>query len=256
MNKMEDKNIIYGRNSIIEALKSGRRNFNKIIISRSVRPDAKIDKIKEYAANAGIPFVFAEKEKFSKYNEYNHQGVIAFVSPIEYVELEDFIAQHKENTSLVLLDGVEDPHNIGAVIRTCVCAGIDGIILPSRRGALVSEIVEKTSAGAINHISIIKVNSPVSALQKLKDNNWWVIASDHHADNNYYDIDFLNMNFVLVMGAEHAGISRSILKLADFKIKIPMLTDFNSLNVSAAAGIIIYEYVRQKLTAGRKYEQK
>ncbi len=253
---MENVNIIYGRNAVIEALRSGHRRFNKIIISRSLRPDSKIDKIKEYAGNAGIPFVFADKEKFVKYNEYNHQGVIAFVSPIEYIDLEDFMAEHKVNASLVLLDGVEDPHNIGAVIRTCVCAGIDGIVLPSRRGALINEIVEKTSAGAVNHISIIKVNSPVSALQRLKENNWWVIASDHHSDDNYFDIDFLNMNFVLVMGAEHAGISKSILNLADFKIKIPMLTDFNSLNVSAAASIMIYEYVRQKLTAGRKNEQK
>ncbi len=249
---MENTSIIYGRNSIIEALKSGRRNFNRIMISRSLRPDAKIDLIKEYAANSGIPFVFAEKEQFTKYNEYNHQGVIAFVSPIDYVELENFMANHKENASIVLLDGVEDPHNIGAIIRTCVCAGIDAIMLPSRRGTLVNEIVEKTSAGAINHISVIKVNSPVSALQKLKENNWWVIASDHHSDNNHYDIDFLNMNFVLVMGAEHAGISKSIINLADFRIKIPMLTEFNSLNVSVATGIIIYEYVRQKLTGRRR----
>ncbi len=251
-----NNNIIFGRNSVIEALKSGRRNFNRILISRNLRPDAKIDLIKEYASNLGIPFVFGDKEQFIKYNEYNHQGVIAFVSPIEYIELEDFMTGHRENAAIVLLDGVEDPHNIGAIIRTCVCAGIDGIILPSRRGALINEVVEKTSAGAINHISIIKVNSPVSALQKLKENNWWVIASDHHSDDNYFDIDFLNMNFVLVMGAEHAGISKSIMNLADFKIKIPMLTEFNSLNVSAAAGIIVYEYVRQKLTAGRKHEQK
>ena len=251
-----NNNIIFGRNSVIEALKSGRRNFNRILISRNLRPDAKIDLIKEYASNLGIPFVFGDKEQFIKYNEYNHQGVIAFVSPIEYIELEDFMTGHRENAAIVLLDGVEDPHNIGAIIRTCVCAGIDGIILPSRRGALINEVVEKTSAGALNHISIIKVNSPVSALQKLKENNWWVIASDHHSDDNYFDIDFLNMNFVLVMGAEHAGISKSIMNLADFKIKIPMLTEFNSLNVSAAAGIIVYEYVRQKLTAGRKHEQK
>lgn len=253
---MENNTIIYGRNSVIEALKSGKRNFNKIIISRALRPDNKINAIKELALNAGIPFVFADKDKFANYNEYNHQGVIAFVSPIEYVTLEDFLAEHKENSSLVLLDGVEDPHNIGAIIRTCVCAGINGIIIPSRRNAQINEIVEKTSAGAINHISIIKVNSPISALQKLQENNWWVIASDHHSNDNYYDIDFLNMNFIIVMGAEHAGISKSIMNLADFKIKIPMLTDFNSLNVSAAASIIIYEYVRQKLTAGRKNGKK
>lgn len=246
-----EKNIIYGKNSIIEALKSGRRNFNKILISKTNRPDVKINQIKDLASAKGIPFVFAEREKFAQYNEYNHQGVIAFVSPIEYIELEDFMETHTENSTLVFLDGVEDPHNIGAIIRTCVCAGVDGIILPARRSALISEITEKTSAGAINHIPIIKVNSPVNAIQKLKEHNWWVIASDHHAKDNHFDIDFMNMNFVLVMGAEHSGISKSILNMADFKIKIPMLTDFNSLNVSAAASIIIYEYVRQKLTKKR-----
>ena len=246
-----ENNIIYGKNSIIEALKSGRRNFNKILISKTNRPDVKINEIKDLASSKGIPFIFAEREKFAQYNEFNHQGVIAFVAPIEYVELEDFMATHTENSTLVMLDGVEDPHNIGAIIRTCVCAGIDGIILPARRSALISEITEKTSAGAINHISIIKVNSPVNAIQKLKENNWWVIASDHHAKDNHFDIDFINMNFVLVMGAEHSGISKSILNLSDFKIKIPMLTDFNSLNVSTAASIIVYEYVRQKLAAKR-----
>lgn len=246
-----EKNIIYGKNSVIEALKSERRNFNKILISKSNRPDIKINQIKELASNKGIPFIFAEREKFAQYNEYNHQGVIAIVAPIEYIELEDFMETHTENSTLVMLDGVEDPHNIGAIIRTCVCAGVDGIILPARRSALISEITEKTSAGAINHISIIKVNSPVNAIQKLKENNWWVIASDHHAKDNHFDIDFMNMNFVLVMGAEHSGISKSILNLSDFKIKIPMLTDFNSLNVSAAASIIIYEYVRQKLAQKR-----
>lgn len=246
-----EQNIIYGKNAVIEALKSGKRNFNKILISKANRPDAKINQIKDLASANGVPFIFMEREKFSVYNDYNHQGVVAFVSPIEYVDLDDFIATHPENSTLLMLDGVEDPHNIGAIIRTCVCAGIDGIILPSRRTALISEITEKTSAGAINHISIIKVNSPVNAIQRLKDNNWWVIASDHHAQDNHFEIDYMNMNFVLVMGAEHSGISKSILNLSDFKIKIPMLTDFNSLNVSTAASIIIYEYVRQKLSAKR-----
>ena len=135
-----EKNIIYGKNSVIEALKSERRNFNKILISKSNRPDIKINQIKELASNKGIPFIFAEREKFAQYNEYNHQGVIAFVAPIEYIELEDFMETHTENSTLVMLDGVEDPHNIGAIIRTCVCAGVDGIILPARRSALISEI--------------------------------------------------------------------------------------------------------------------
>ena len=112
---------------------------------------------------------------------------------------------------------------------------------------MINSTVEKTSAGAVNHISIIKVNSLVGAVQKLKENNYWVIASDHHAKDNYYDVDYTDMNFALIMGAEHAGISRSLLKLSDFKIKIPMLTDFNSLNVSNATAIILFEAVRQQI---------
>ena len=157
--------------------------------------------------------------------------------------MDDFIKNIGGN--IVILDGVEDSHNVGAIIRTCVCAGIKGIILPSRRGVLINSTVEKTSAGAINRISVIKVNSLVNAVQKLKENDYWVIASDHHAKDNYYDINYTDMNFALIMGAEHAGISKSLLKLSDFIVKIPMLTNFNSLNVSNAAAIILFEGVKQ-----------
>ena len=158
----------------------------------------------------------------------------------------------KELTKVVVLDGVEDSHNVGAIIRSCVCAGVKGIILPSRRGVLINSTVEKTSAGAVNHISIIKVNSLVNAIQRLKENDYWVIASDHHAKDNYFNIDYTNMNFALIMGAEHAGISRSLLKLSDFVVKIPMLTNFNSLNVSNAAAIILFEMVRQEVEKNGK----
>ena len=153
-----------------------------------------------------------------------------------------------ENSSLVILDGVEDSHNLGAIIRTCVCAGVEGIIIPSRRNVQVNAIVEKTSAGAINHIPIIKVNSLVSAVQSLKNSDWWVVATDASAKDNYYDINYNDINFAIIMGAEHAGVSKSLLKLADFTVKIPMLKDFNSLNVSNALSAIIFETVRQKLT--------
>ena len=162
--------------------------------------------------------------------------------------MDDFIEQNRGKlASVVILDGVEDSHNVGAIIRSCVCAGVDGIILPSRRGVLINPTIEKTSAGAINHISIIKVNSLVNAIQRLKENDWWVIASDHHAKDNYYDINYTDINFALIMGAEHAGISKSLLKLSDFVVKIPMLTNFNSLNVSNAAAIILFERCRQIL---------
>ena len=249
-----ENTIIYGKNAVLEALKSRDREFNKILISNNSRPDSKLEKIKELASKHGVIFQFVAKEKLNQLEpEGRHQGVIAQISPVKYVDLDDFIEKHRDSqTSLVVLDGVEDSHNVGAIIRSCVCAGVKGIILPSRRGVLINSTVEKTSAGAINHISIIKVNSLTAAIQKLKENNYWVIASDHHAKDNYYDIDY-NMNFVLIMGAEHSGISKSLLKLADFKVKIPMLTNFNSLNVSNAAAIILFEAVRNKrLGAKRK----
>ena len=249
-----DENLIYGRNAIIEALDTGNREFNRILISNTSRSDEKIEKIKELAKKNGIVFQFVNKEQLNQLiPEARHQGVIAQVSPIKYVDLDDFIEKNSNDlTSVVILDGVEDSHNLGAIIRSAVCAGVKGIILPSRRGVLVNSTVDKTSAGAVNHISIIKVNSIVNAVQRLKEKNYWVIASDHHAKDNYYDIDYTDMNFAIIMGAEHAGISKSLLKLADFKVKIPMLTNFNYLNVSNATAIILFESVRQKLATKSK----
>ena len=241
-----ENTIIYGKNAVIEALEAGEREFNKILISNSARSDVKIERIKELAQKNGIVFQFVAPQKLNQLEpEGRHQGVIAQISPVKYTDLDDFI--EKVGGNVVILDGVEDSHNVGAIIRSCVCAGVKGIILPSRRGVLINSTVEKTSAGAVNHISIIKVNSLVGAVQKLKENNYWVIASDHHAKDNYFDVDYKDMNFALIMGAEHAGISRSLLKLSDFKIKIPMLTDFNSLNVSNAAAILLFEAVKQQV---------
>lgn len=247
---MEEKNndIIYGKNSVLEALIAGNREINKILISKSIHSDAKLNQIKDLARQKGIVFQFVAREKFSQWDGFNHQGVIAQISPIKYTELEDFLEQKHENDSLVVLDGIEDSHNLGAIIRTCVCAGVKAIMIPSRRNVQINSIVEKTSAGAINHISIIKVNSLVSAIQKLKNNDWWVIATDASAKDNYYNINYNDMNFAIIMGAEHAGVSKSLLNEADFLVKIPMLKDFNSLNVSNALSAIIFETVRQKLT--------
>ncbi len=240
--------IIFGKNSVMEALIAGDREINKILISKNIHSDNKLNKIKELAKANGIVFQFVAKEKFLPYAEFNHQGIIAQISPVKYQNLDEFLEKPHENSSLVILDGVEDSHNLGAIIRTCVCAGVEGIIIPSRRNVQVNAIVEKTSAGAINHIPIIKVNSLVSAVQSLKNSDWWVVATDASAKDNYYDINYNDINFAIIMGAEHAGVSKSLLKLADFTVKIPMLKDFNSLNVSNALSAIIFETVRQKLT--------
>ncbi len=244
--------IIFGKNAITEALIKGDREINKILISKNIHSDSKLNQIKELAKQRGVVFQFVAKEKFSQYAQYNHQGIIAQISPIEYMDLDDFLEKEHENSSVVILDGIEDSHNLGAIIRTCVCAGVAGIIIPSRRNVQVNDIVEKTSAGAINHIPIIKVNSLVNAVQKLKNSDWWVVATDASAKDNYYDVDYNNMNFAIIMGAEHAGVSKSLLKLSDFIVKIPMLKDFNSLNVSNALSAIIFETVRQKLKNSQK----
>lgn len=243
--------VIFGKNSVMEALISGKREINKILISKNIHSDNKIEKIKELAKERGIVFQFVAKEKFTEYAEFNHQGIIAQVSPIKYADFDEFIEQRHENSSLVILDGIEDSHNLGAIIRTCVCAGVNGIVIPSRRNVQVNSIVEKTSAGAINHIPIIKVNSLTNVVQKLKENNWWVIATDASAKDNYYNVNYTDMNFAIIMGAEHAGVSKSLLKASDFIVKIPMENDFNSLNVSNALSAIIFETVRQKLTQGQ-----
>jgi len=241
--------IIFGKNAITEALISGTREINKILISKNLHSDAKLEKIKTLAREKGIVFQFVAKEKFQTYAEFNHQGVIAQISPLKYADLDEFLASKNfTNGSLVILDGIEDPHNFGAMIRTCVCAGVDGIIIPSRRNVQVNSVVEKTSAGAINHIPIIKVNSLTNAVQQLKENNWWVIASDASAKDNYYDIKYNDMNFAIIMGAEHAGVSKSLLKMSDFVVKIPMMNDFNSLNVSNAMSVIVFEALKQKLS--------
>ena len=246
---MENLDVIYGKNSVMEALIAGEREINKILISKNIHSDVKINKIKELAKERGVVFQFVAREKFQPYEEFNHQGIIAQISPIKYYDLDYFIEKSKVKlSSVVILDGVEDSHNLGAIIRTCVCAGVDGIIIPSRRNVQVNSIVEKTSAGAVNHIPIIKVNSLVNAVQRLKDNDWWVIATDASAKDNYYDVKYNDMNFAIIMGAEHAGVSKSLLKASDFVVKIPMQNSFNSLNVSNALSAIIFETLRQKLT--------
>lgn len=251
---MTEEHFIYGKNSIIEALESGEREFNKILISNSARNDEKIKKIKKLAQNNGVVFQFVNKEKLNQIApEYNHQGILALIAPINYLPLDNFLETDSDKKqTVVILDGVEDSHNLGAIIRSCVCAGVDAIILPSRRGVLINSTVEKTSAGAVNHIKIIKVNSIVNAVQKLKEHDYWVIASDHHSNNNYYDVDYTDISIALIMGAEHAGISKSLLKLSDYKVAIPMLTNFNSLNVSNATAIILFEIVKQKLQQNSK----
>ena len=230
-------------------LKKNDRNINKILIQKTIHGDRRIDTIIQLARDYSIPFSFVPKEKFKNFQDISHQGVIAFVSPVEYLELEDFLAKptEKKYRRVIILDEIEDPHNVGSIIRTAVCAGYDAVILPKRRNSLINATVEKSSAGAVNHIDIVLVNSISNAITALKDNDFWIIASVIDAEDNYFDIDYTDMNFAIIMGNEKSGISRTNVKNSDFWVKIPIEADFDSLNVANAASVLIYESVRQKI---------
>lgn len=250
---MENNNIVYGKNAVIELLKAKKRTINKILIAKNLHIDAKINQIFDLARENNVLYSLTQKENIDRqFKEIvKHQGVAAFVSPVEYIDFYKFIENNKEKISLnclklIILDGVEDPYNLGSIIRTCVCAGYDGIIIPKHKSAKINPIVEKSSAGAINHIPIIIVNSLSNIIKELKKQNIWIIATSAGSKDNYFEIDYKNMNLAIVMGSEGYGIKQSILNSADFKIKIPMMCDFNSLNVSNAASVLIYETIRQQ----------
>ncbi len=244
---MQIEDYIFGKNAVLEALKTGKRTINKILLQKGLHSDSKTEEIINLAKKNNILFQFVPKEKFIQFKDFAHQGIVAYCSPIKYKDLHEFIDNAPKNSKVIALDGVEDPHNVGSIIRTAVCAGFNAVIMPQRRSAVINSTVEKSSAGAVNHIDIIIVNSLSGAIETLKKNNYWVIASDAKAKDNYFDIDYTNSNIVIVMGAEQTGISRTILKQADFTIKIPMLKDFDSLNVSNAASVIMYEIVKQNI---------
>ena len=232
--------VLYGRHAVMSALNNPNRKISKLVCT----PENALE-IREKFPNLNI--ITADRKDIDKLvpSEAVHQGYALFCTPLDNLSVEELceMTANDKKCNVLILDQVTDPQNIGAIIRSCVCAGVKGIILPSRRGVLINPTVEKTSAGAINHISIIKVNSIVNAVQRLKEKNYWVIAADHHSKDNYYDIDYTDMNFAVIMGAEHAGVSKSLLKLSDFVVKIPMLTNFNSLNVSNALSAIIFERI-------------
>ena len=253
-NTPNSKNYIYGKNSILEAISQNPKRINKIYFSDGINFDNKLKKIKELADKNNILVQFTNLNKFNKFfadgektlQNKNFQGVIASVSPVEFMDFDKFLNQEKNGfRKIVILDGVEDPHNLGAISRTLAAAGYDGLIIPKHRSCPISATVEKTSAGAINHIPIIKVNSLPSIVDTLKKNNWWIIAADANCKDNYFDINYTDMNFAIILGAEGEGVSKTLLNKADFKVKIPC--NFESLNVSTSCAVIVYESVRQIL---------
>ena len=241
-----NNNLIYGKNPVYEVLEKNSKRVNKIYIQNGISFDNRLKKIVELAKSNKILIQYTNLQKFScEFDEkVNFQGVIASVAGVEFVSLEDFLAQEKDDYKrIVILDEISDPHNLGAIIRTIAAVGFDAIMVPNHRSCPINATVEKISSGAVNHIQIIKTSSLSASIDLLKKQNFWVIATQMNAKDNYYEIDYTDMNFALVMGSEGKGISKTILNKADFTVKLE--TNFESLNVSNATAVIVYEALRQ-----------
>ena len=238
---------VEGRNSVLELLESGK-DINKIYITRGEKHGS-INKIIAKARERKIIIVEKDKRQMQEIAQTeNYQGVIAIVPPFEYCEIEDILEEAKnknEDPFVLILDGIEDPHNLGSIIRTAETAGVHGIIIPKRRAATVNSTVNKTSAGAVEHMKIARVNNISESINKLKEAGLWICGTDINTKTYYYDQD-LTGPIGIVIGNEGQGISEKVKKNCDFLVKIPMKGKVTSLNASVSTGIIIYEALKQR----------
>ena len=241
------KDQVEGRNSVLELLESGK-DINKIYITRGEKHGS-INKIIAKARERKIIIVEKDKRQMQEIAQTeNYQGVIAIVPPFEYCEIEDILEEAKnknEDPFVLILDGIEDPHNLGSIIRTAETAGVHGIIIPKRRAATVNSTVNKTSAGAVEHMKIARVNNISESINKLKEAGLWICGTDINTKTYYYDQD-LTGPIGIVIGNEGQGISEKVKKNCDFLVKIPMKGKVTSLNASVSTGIIIYEALKQR----------
>ena len=242
----EYEDVVAGRNAVIELLKS-EKDINKIFIERGEKHGS-INEIIARAIEEKVVLVEVDKDKLDAMAE-NHQGVVAIVPPFNYCEIEDILElakQKDEDPFILILDGIEDPHNLGSIIRTAETAGVHGIIIPKRRNAQVNSTVAKVSAGATAYVKIARVTNINETIKKLKESGLWVIGTDGAATTEYYNQD-LKGPLAIIIGSEGFGMSKLVKENADILIKIPMKGQITSLNASVSAGIVIYEAVKQRM---------
>ena len=235
--------VISGKNSVYEALNSNK-TINKVLISKLVHDDFS-KKVVDLCRKKGIRFDFVDKKSLDKLSEHN-QGFVAEVTDFEYSTLEDILNNKKSSDNFILiLDNIQDPHNFGSIIRVAECAGIDGIIIESRRSCNVNETVYKTSCGAVNYVKIAKVTNINEVIKKLKHENIWVYACE--ADGENISKANLKGNIAIVVGSEGDGVGKLTKQICDGVISLPMFGKVNSLNVSTATSAVVYEIVRQRM---------
>ena len=255
-NKKEERifdDQVEGRNSVLELLESGK-DINKIFVTKGER-HGYINKIVAIAREKKVIIVEKDKRQMDEMAQnVNYQGVIAIVPPFEYCKIEDILDVAKERNEdpfVLILDGIEDPHNLGSIIRTAETAGVHGIIIPKRRAVGVNSTVNKVSAGAVEHMKIARVTNISDSIDKLKDAGLWICGTDINTEKYHYNQD-LTGPLGIVIGNEGSGISDKVKKNCDFLVKIPMKGKVTSLNASVSAGIVIYESVKQRLIKEEK----
>ena len=238
---------VEGRNAVIELLESGK-DINKLYITRGEK-NGSINKIMALAKENKVVIVEKDKKQMEEMAQTdNYQGVIAIVPPFEYCEIEDILNYAKdkeENPFVLILDGIEDTHNLGAIIRTAETAGVHGIIIPKRRAASVNSTVSKVSCGAVEYMRIARVNNITDSINKLKEEGLWICGTSISAHKYYFNQD-LTGPLGIVIGNEGKGMSDLVEKHCDFLVKIPMMGKVESLNASVSTGIIVYEALKQR----------
>lgn len=252
---MEKKDYIFGIRAVMEAIDAGR-SIDKVLLRRDFGGDlAKelLAKIKEF----DIVYQRVPVEKLNHITMKNHQGAIALLSPVEYSRLDYLVPKFYEEGHtpfIVLLDGVTDTRNFGAIARTADCAGVDALVIPRRNSASVTPDAVKASAGALFHIPVCREESIAEAVRFLKENGYMVVGASEKSSAGYSALNY-NVPVAIVMGAEDTGISDEVLRLCDQLVSIPMLGNIGSLNVSVAAGVMMYEVVRQRLPSGFEFAE-
>ncbi|HEY1647375.1 MAG TPA: 23S rRNA (guanosine(2251)-2'-O)-methyltransferase RlmB [Terracidiphilus sp.] len=245
--------VLYGLHPVEEALRAGKRRFDHVLVARERRDD-RLERLIAQCREAGVRVRTEAREQLTTVAQTAaHQGVVALVRPQEFLAIEDLFAPdpaHKGAARLVLaLDGVEDPQNLGALLRVADGAGVDGVVLTERRSAPLSAVAAKASAGAAEHLRMARVVNLVRALEELKQQNLWIVGLDERGTSDYDQFD-LTGDLVIVLGREGAGLHDLVRRTCDHLLRIPMAGGVSSLNVSAAGAVVLYEAARQRRSAG------
>ncbi|MGA8367745.1 MAG: 23S rRNA (guanosine(2251)-2'-O)-methyltransferase RlmB [Candidatus Acidiferrales bacterium] len=237
-------NWLTGFHAVEEAL-AASRPLDRIVIARG-RHGERIAAVVQLAKSRGVPIRFEDRPQLDRLaGTREHQGIAALAAAKPAVELEDLLRAKNPRGLLVLLDGVEDPHNLGAIVRTSLAAGAQGVVIPERRAAGLTDTVERASAGALAHLPVARVKNLVRAMDDMKERGYWLVGLDERAEKSYTDVD-LSDSVGIVLGGEGQGLHELTRKRCDFLVSIPTAGPVRSLNVSVAAGVILFEAVRQR----------